>query len=452
MRRCFLIISLVLSALFLLSCTKEDDAALKSIIFTNVKDSQVTLAVGKDFRLMYMLEPLEASKVVQLEWTSSKPGIATVRSGIVSAVSPGKTTITASASGVSATVDVTVKIFDVESFELPSKLFAYVDREVLVDVQVTEPEGAGVDGIEWSTGDERVATCEVKGGKLYLTAHKSGTTTLTGTAKASGQTKTCTVETAAYVPVSTVSVSFGKSKLAIGTTTTISAQISPSNASIKDVTWEVEPAGLVSIDEEAGTVTAGESTGSVTVTATVDGVSGSAVLEVTPPRLESFTLKAPEDNPYCHICPDGSISGYPKTIKLVQTITPSNLTPEITWTSSDTKVATVAADGTITAVGHGVAVIKAVVDDIQTTCIVRSMQDSKVKWHTAYLAPPSNQTTELSALYQPRQGVAFHYWDPASKYEYEGKYYYDSYFFYYKNGKFVKPTISAPSSLSLPGL
>ena len=77
------------------------------------------------------------------------------------------------------------------------------------------------------------------------------------------------------------------------------------------------------------------------------------------------------------------------------------------------------------------------------------MQDSKVRWHRAYLAPPSNLGTELSALYQPRQGVAFHYWDPASKYKYEGKDYYDPYFFYYKNGKFVTPTVTAPSGVNV---
>ena len=54
-----------------------------------------------------------------------------------------------------------------------------------------------------------------------------------------------------------------------------------------------------------------------------------------------------------------------------QQITVTGASGEVTWTSSDTKIATVTADGTITAVAPGRATVTAKVGDQTLNCAVR---------------------------------------------------------------------------------
>lgn len=58
------------------------------------------------------------------------------------------------------------------------------------------------------------------------------------------------------------------------------------------------------------------------------------------------------------------------TKKLVATLTPADADGTVAWTSSDESVATVAQDGTVTAVGKGTAVITASVNGQKATCTV----------------------------------------------------------------------------------
>lgn len=440
-----IIISLaVLAAVF--SCSKTPNE-VSTIYFTNVQKGNVHMNVGETFRVKYMVEPIELQETAEIEWTTSKKMVATVKNGRVTAVGVGKATITATCGEISASFEVEVRLINATHFNLPAQVSGYIGAPANVAVTDLQPEGASVSSITWSIQDESVATYSIEAGVLQITGHKKGSTKLIG--KIENLTRECTVNVYEYVPVQSITVTLAKTSIGINTSTNVTLKVLPDNASVKDVEWSLS-SELAQFDSKTMTVTAGDQTGTVTITAKSqnEDVSGSATLTITPPRAEKFSISAPENNKYCHICPDASISGYPKTVKLVQTITPSGVNPSITWTSSDTKVATVAEDGTVTAVGHGVAVIKAVADDLESTCVVRSMKNSEVKWCRSYLPPLSSTLSELSALYQPKESLGFYFWDPASKYTWNGKTDYDQYFFYYKDGKFVKPTISAPAGVT----
>lgn len=107
----------------------------------------------------------------------------------------------------------------------------------------------------------------------------------------------------------------------------------------------VDGKGLVSVVAQGtAVITAGYSDKQVSVNvingATVDGISL---------NLTSMSL------------------GVGATFTLVATITPDNGTTNITWTSSDTSIATVDANGLVTAVAPGNAVITATTEDSQKT-------------------------------------------------------------------------------------
>ena len=58
-----------------------------------------------------------------------------------------------------------------------------------------------------------------------------------------------------------------------------------------------------------------------------------------------------------------------ETVKLTATVKPTDATdPSVTWTSSRPGVATVAADGTVTGLSEGSAIITATAGDLTATC------------------------------------------------------------------------------------
>ncbi|WP_159431257.1 S-layer homology domain-containing protein [Thermophilibacter mediterraneus] len=80
---------------------------------------------------------------------------------------------------------------------------------------------------------------------------------------------TLTIETAAYVPVNSVSLSPSTLNLVENETGTLTATVEPSNATNKDVTWESSNTSVATVDA-SGLVTA-VSAGITNITATADG-------------------------------------------------------------------------------------------------------------------------------------------------------------------------------------
>ena len=75
-----------------------------------VSPSPLTLALGESTNLSTSLRDANGAPVVALvTWSSSVPSVASVNDGFVTALQPGTTEITASASGLSGSATVTVQ-------------------------------------------------------------------------------------------------------------------------------------------------------------------------------------------------------------------------------------------------------------------------------------------------------------------------------------------------------
>ena len=86
--------------------------------------------------------------------------------------------------------------------------------------------------------------------------------------------------------------------------------------------------------------------------------------------------------------------------KLTASVTPANSTEALTWTSSNKSVATVAADGTVTAVAPGTAVITAAASSgVKATCTVTV---SKRALSTQPLYEDSNVSIKFSKVQKSR--------------------------------------------------
>ena len=214
-----------------------------------------------------------------------------------------------------------------------------------------KPDNATDKTVTWSTSDATVAT--VADGKVK--AVKAGTATIT--AKAGAKEATCKVTvTAAVVAVESVKLDKTTLQLIKGQEATLTATVTPDNATDKTVVWSSSDASIASVDQ-AGKVTAVKS-GKVTITAAAGEKSAACEVTVTTP-VESVTL----NNTTLEL-EEG------KTFTLVAAINPKDADEKtVTWTTSNAAAATVT-DGVVTAVAEGTTVIKASVGGKEATCTV----------------------------------------------------------------------------------
>ena len=183
-----------------------------------------------------------------------------------------------------------------------------------------------------------------------------------GTAYSGGDTVTFDADTTLYavwnkIPVTGVNITESAVTLDKGETYTLTAVVAPSNATVYTATWASSDTSVATVDS-SGMVTA-VGRGSATITATADGKADTCTVTVNVHVSQVDINKT-------------SITIYKgKTYTLTATASPDDASdPEVTWTSSDTSVATVNSNGRVTAVGRGSATITATADGQSAECVV----------------------------------------------------------------------------------
>lgn len=326
-----------------------DVVAVTSVTLS--KTSQ-ELEIGNTFQLTATVNPSNATNK-HVDWVSSNSAVATVTpTGLVTAKSEGTANITATADGKSAVCKVTVKkpAVPVASVEL-DKTDVTLDAEETVILKATvKPDDATDKTITWASSNTSVATVDNNG---KVTGIDNGTVNITATS--GGKTATCKVTV--IVQVKSITLDITSETIAVGKEPlTLTATVNPSNAADKTVTWTSSNPSVATVDR--GAVTAVNS-GTATITAEASGKT--ATCEITVIILvESVTLNKTE-----LIIKEGVSE------TLVATVKPDSATDKtVTWTSSDTAVATVDSNGKVDAKVPGVAVIKATSGDQSASCIV----------------------------------------------------------------------------------
>ena len=157
----------------------------------------------------------------------------------------------------------------------------------------------------------------------------------------------------ASVPATGISLSQTSLSLTKGNTATLTATVTPSGSTDR-VTWTSSNTAVATVSN--GVVTA-VGNGSATITAKAGSKSATCSVTVTTPAtgisLSQTSLSLTKGN----------------TATLTATVTPSGSTDSVTWTSSNTSVATVS-NGVVTAVGNGSATITAKAGSKSATCSV----------------------------------------------------------------------------------
>ncbi len=284
-------------------------------------------------------------------WTSSDEDVATVVDGVVTAVASGPATITAKAGEFTDTCEVTVTN-PVTAISIDETAGVVVGDTKTLTV-ITTPTDPDAYTIVWSSDDTSVAT--VADG--VITGVKAGTANITATVYGTNISDTCAVTvTSSTVAVTGVTLDKATLDLVKGETVALSAKVAPADATNTDVVWASSKPAVATVDAN-GKVTA-VATGETIITVTTDdgGYEATCTVTVTNP-VTSITLDKTSGE-----MTEGD------TLTLNATVNPTDADDAtVTWTSSDTKVATVK-DGVVTAVAEGKATITAKAGDKTATC------------------------------------------------------------------------------------
>jgi uncharacterized protein YjdB len=258
--------------------------------------------------------------------------------GLLTGMSVGSTTITASQGGVSVTTTVTVTSAVLTSITVtpPNSSIAKGTSEQLIatgDFSDHTTQNLTT-FVTWASSVPLATVSNTAGSQGLVTGTELGIATITATQGGLSGTGTVTVTAA---DLTAITVTPANSSIAKGTTEQIKATGAFSDGSTQDlttqVTWTSSSSTTATIS--SGGLVTGTEVGSVTITATQGGVSGSTTVTVTPPVLTSITI-----TPANSSIPKGTSE------QLIATGTFSDgstqdLTTSVTWISSDQSLAVV---------------------------------------------------------------------------------------------------------------
>ena len=214
-------------------------------------------------------------------------------------------------------------------------------------VATISPSNATNKDVEWTSSNTNVATVDTTG---KVTGVSAGSATITVKTKDGAKIATCNVTVKnSVIPVTGVTLNKTALSLVTGTSESLVATISPSNATNKDVEWTSSNTNVATVDT-TGKVT-GVSAGSATITVKTKDGSKVATCNVTVKNPVISVTGVTLNKTALNLVTGASES-------LVATISPSNATnKDVEWTSSNTNVATVDTTGKVTGVSSGSATI-----------------------------------------------------------------------------------------------
>lgn len=305
----------------------------------DLSETNKTVYQTDEFTLSAKTEP----ENLVVSWSSSNSSIASVSDGKVTAINPGTATITASITYAgktySSSCNVTVQKVSVE---LSPKSLSLLIGDTSKINATTSPSGLSV---SWSTSNNMVAS--INNG--MVTANAPGNITIAASIIYNG--KQYTDSCAVTVKEPSIELAYNQLKMAKNETITMLAETSPSGQSIN---WSSEDTSICTINS-SGVITA-KSIGNTMITGTITYAgttySSSCNVIVGEPKV---TLSKTSLSMY--------VSDTQSLVASVIAVDGSDITSEtksdISWSSSNSSVATVDSNGAVKAIATGTATITA---------------------------------------------------------------------------------------------
>ncbi|GAA0087027.1 hypothetical protein UT300007_34680 [Clostridium sp. CTA-7] len=324
------------------------------------------LEVNETLELKATITPEDATNK-EVTWASSDEKVAKVdENGKVTAIGEGKATITVTTrdGNFKATSEITVKAKEVPVVKVTGVSLDKTSAELKVnetlELKATiTPLDATNKEVTWASSDGKVAKVDENG---KVTAIGEGKATITVTTRDGNFKATSEITVKAkeipVVKVTGVSLDKTSAELKVNETLELKATITPADATNKEVTWTSSDEKVAKVDENGKVVAVGAGKATITVT-TKDG-NFKATAEITVKESELPVIKVTGVS----LDKTSAELKVNETLELKATITPADATnKEVTWSSSDERVAKVDANGKVTAIGKGKAIITVTTKD-----------------------------------------------------------------------------------------
>ena len=322
---------------------------------------------GADAVLTPAIEPYNATDTY-LNWSTSNPLVATVSAnGAVTPKGSGTAaiTVTTDDGGFTATCDVTVKV-GVTGVTLNKSNLSLVTAQGPVSLSaIISPVNASNQNLTWISSKPDVAA--VANG--VVTPVGAGTATITVTTVDGGFNATCSVA----VTQSVTGLTLSKSNLELsvgGPGASVASIAQPATALDRNVTWTSSDPAVATVSSNGIVTPVGAGTATITATAIDGGFTADCAVTVLP-NVPATGVSL--DKSYITL-PAGGATG-----SLTAAFEPVNASNKnIVWTTDNPAAVTVA-EGVVTSVSAGTAVITAKTVDgaFEATCTVEVVRLNK---------------------------------------------------------------------------
>ncbi len=362
--------------------------------YVRLNASRASLKIGESKKLNATVYP-ESATNKNVSWSTSDATVATVdQNGLVRSVGAGTCEIivkTAEGAKTAACqVTVTIPVTGVTMNQ--KSVSIYTTKSTKLSATVL-PANASNKKLNWTSGDTKVATVSASG---VVKGVGSGSTTIRCTTEDGGFSSVCIVNVYKKVEVESLALNESDKDIYVGNTFQLKTSIYPTEATFKEVTWKSSNSKVATVDE----------TGLVKAVG-----AGSAVISCTS-----------DDNPFviakCRVTSMIQVTGvalseenvtlYETATKmLIPTIEPKNATNrDVIWSSSDTSVASVDANGVVTAQHQGTAVITCTTKDSNlkakcTITVLKTIRSKSVALDQKTLTIKDGRSATLVATIKP---------------------------------------------------
>lgn len=318
--------------------TVQVKAAPKKIALNKKKE---TLGVGQELKLTASLSKNSSSKI---SWSSSNEDVAVVEDGLVRALSPGKTTITAKTfNRKKASCSVTVRAVPT-GIDAGGAVALGVGQKYTLNV-VLSPVSAGSkltveNSNESAIKVDKAEVLAANTASLRLTARAEGSATIRLTTY-NGQSASCNV-TVSAAPTKIEIVNPVKN-LGVNEVYQLRAQCNSDPVLLMHSKWKSSNRKVLQVDARTGRLTA-KKVGKAKITVSMP--KGTKTIK------KSITIRVSKAPASVTLSPERATLGAGEKLQLKAALTKKS-SSQIRWTSGDSAVATVDDSGLVTAVGGG---------------------------------------------------------------------------------------------------
>jgi uncharacterized protein YjdB len=345
----------------------------------SVAPPSATLTVGASLQLAAVARDADDNPLSDrtTEWKSANERIATVsQAGLVVAVSAGTVVVSAVVEGVAGTASITVVAPpDPEPPPVHTVSVAPGSGSILVGASLQlaatmfDAQGNVLGGrpVEWRSSDPAIAVVSATG---LVTGKAPGAATITATSEGRSGAARITVTAPPPpppppAPVRSVTVTPSAAVLFVGKTLALTATLRDAEGNVlsgRPIEWRTSSSALATVT--AGGVVTAVAPGVVVITAVSEGRSGTATIQV---RLAPVARVV--------VAPASAVIKRRATRQFVATLYDADgrvLTGrEVSWSTSDGKIATVDRTGLVTAQKKGDATITATAEGVRGTATVQ---------------------------------------------------------------------------------